>query len=82
MDVGGAQFNGILKDLVDEANDRRFIFGSGVEVGILGVFIDDLNRFLLVECADGVGSDSEVFLHFPQERLARRQNQFETKAGQ
>ena len=50
MDVGGAQFNGILKDLVDEANDRRFILGSGVEVGILSVFIDDLDRFLLVEC--------------------------------
>ena len=62
MNVRSPQLNGVFKNLIYEAYNGRFILGSGVEVRILAVFIDDLDRFLFVECADGVGADSEILL--------------------
>ena len=82
VDVRRPQFDGILEHLVDEADDGRLVFSTGIQVGIFGVLIDDLDRFLLVECSDGVGTHTEVLLHFPQQRFAGNQHQFETETGE
>ena len=42
MDVRRAQFDGVLQNLVDEADDGRLVFRGLVEVGVLGVFVNDL----------------------------------------
>ena len=82
MNVRRPQFDGILEHLIDEADDGRLVFSTRIEVGIFGVLIDDLDRFLLVECSDGVGTHAEVLLHFPQQCFAGNQNQFETETGE
>ena len=42
VDVRRAQFDGVLQHLVDEADDGRLVLGGVVEVGVLGVFVNDL----------------------------------------
>ncbi len=43
MDVGGAQLDGVLQNLVDEADDGRLVLRAFIEIGVLGIFIDDLD---------------------------------------
>jgi hypothetical protein len=64
VDVRGAQLNRVLQNLVDEADDGRLVFGGFIEVGVLGVFINDLEAFFLVERADGVRADAETLFDF------------------
>src|ERR1035437_5281311 len=59
MDVRGAQFNRVFQNLVDEADDGSFVLRAAVEIGVLGIFIDDLDGFFLVERAEGVRADEK-----------------------
>ena len=52
-----------------------------VEVGVLGVFVNDLKTFFLVERADGVGADAEAFLDFALDGFAGGENRLEVQAG-
>ena len=80
MDVGRTQFDGVLQNLVDEMNDGGFVFGGFVKIRVLGIFINDLKTFFLVERADGVRTDAEAFFDFTLDGFRRGENRFEVQA--
>ena len=82
MDVRGAQFNGVLQHLIDEADDGGVVFGTGVEVVILGIFIHHRDGFFLVEGADGVSADAEALLHLALHGFGGGQHRLEIQAGE
>jgi hypothetical protein len=82
MDVGGAQLDRVFQNLVDEADDGRLVLFAGIEIGVLGVFVNDLNRLFLVERADGVGADAEAFFDFALDGFGGGENRLEVQAGQ
>jgi hypothetical protein len=82
MDVGCAQFNRVLQNLVDEADDRSLVLRAFVEIVALGIFIYDLNAFFFFQRADGVRADAEPFFDFALDRLGGRENRLEVQAGQ
>ena len=65
-----AQFDGVLQNLVDETDDRGLVLGGFVEIRVLGVFVNDLETFFLVERADGVRADAESFFDFALDGFA------------
>src|ERR1017187_4745595 len=81
VNVRRAQLDGIFQNLVDEADDGRFILGGLVQIGVLGIFINDLKTFFLVEYADGIGADAEAFFNFALDRFAGGQNRLQVQAG-
>ena len=82
VNVRRAQFDGVLQHLVDEADDGGFVFRGRVEVGVLGVFVNDFKAFFLVERADGVGADAEALFHFALDGFAGGEHRLEVQAGQ
>jgi len=81
MDVRRAQFDGVLQNLVDEADDRSLVLGGLVEIGVLGIFVNDLETFFLVERADGVRADAEAFFDFALDGFAGGEDRPEVQAG-
>jgi len=61
MHVGSAQFNRVFQNLVDEADDGRFVLRAVVQIVAFGVFVNDLDAFFFFERADGVRADAEIF---------------------
>ena len=81
MNVRRAQFDGVLQDLVDEADDGRLVLGGLVQVRVLGIFVNDLKRLVLVERADGVGADAEALFDFALDGFAGGEDRPEMQAG-
>ena len=82
MDVRGAQFDGVLQNLVDEADDRGLVFGALVEVGVLGIVIHHLDALFLLERADGVRADAETLFDFALDGFGGGEHRLEVQAGQ
>jgi hypothetical protein len=81
MNVRRAQLDGVLQNLVDEADDRGFVLGGLVEVGVLGIIVNDLESFFLVERADRVRADAEALFDFALDGFAGGQHRLEVQAG-
>lgn len=82
VDIGGAEFDGVAEDLVDEADDGG-VGGGGIEVGIIGdIVIDHLEGRGFVEGVDGIGADAEVFFDFPLDGFGGGEDGLESKAGE
>src|ERR1039458_630251 len=74
MDVGGAQFNRVLQNLVDEADDRSLVLRPFVQIVALGIFINRLDAFFLFKRANRVGTDAEAFFDFALDGFAGGEN--------
>ena len=81
VNVRRAQFNGIAQDLIDEPDDRGVLRGGIKVVAVLGIVIDDLQRFFLAEGVDGVGADAETLLHLALDDFGGGQDGLEVQAG-
>src|SRR5208282_82135 len=82
MDVRRAQINGVLQNLVDEADDGRLVLGGFIQIGVLGIFVNDLKSLFLVERADGVRADAEALFDFALDRFTGSEDGFEVQARQ
>ena len=82
VDVGGAQFNRVLQNLIDEANDGRLVFRAVVEIVAFGIFVDDGDAFFFFQRADGVSTDTEIFFNFALDGFADCENRLEVKTSQ
>src|SRR5208282_3484470 len=82
MDVRRAQINGVLQNLVDEADDGRLVLGGFIQIGVLGVFVNDLKTLFLVERADGVRADAEAFFDFALDGFTGGEDGLEVQARQ
>ena len=81
MNVRRAQLDGVLQNLVDEADDRGFVLLGFVEIGVLGIIVNDLESLFLVERANRVRADAEALFDFALNGFAGGQHRFEVQAG-
>ena len=81
VDVRRAQFDRVLQNLVDEADDRSLVLRAFVQIVVLGIFVNDLDAFFLVERADGVRADAEAFFDFALDGFAGGEHRLEVQAG-
>ena len=82
MHIGGAQFDGVFEDLVDEPDDGCLVFGGVIQIGVLGVLVHHLEALFLVEGADGVGAYAEAFFDFALDGFRGCEHRLQVQTGE